>query len=205
MNIINIVTNKYNKRNNILYDYFNFNKIYDQYEYNKIREETKINDKISQNFLYTHSNIRHSRFIEKFGDIFFGIKNDEPFDITFSLFLNNNNKYHFMTRFLVKSGEYTLLSNPIIIGGMNNINIYYYIEKYQVNFNLCSYIKFKIDNLLCSGYNVKFLYGEVTDDIRNFIFNKIKCFDSDYDTPYFQNICYIYTSNGLDLIFLSHK
>ncbi len=157
-------------------DYFNFDEI-------KSYDEIGTGLASGYNFLATNPENKSSGQIERAGDLFYGIRNNEPYPLTVKIFLNE----HVLESLEIPSGKIGYLSHPLLM-----------IKLYQKN-NLTYQITSDSSNSpeLNSGHwfgnwigqwfgqwfsssaqsyytnpNVEFIYGYLTEQIRKDIMGK---------------------------------
>jgi hypothetical protein len=159
-------------------DYFNFANI-------KGYNEISTNLASGHNFLATCPVNKNSSQIERHGDLFYGIKNNEPEKITVKVSLND----HVLESLDISSGQIGFLSHPLLMIKLyRNNKLTYQITNNSAKLSdsststnpgywLSNWIGqwFGLqDNHLPNqtNYNVEFIYGYLTEQIRKDIMGK---------------------------------
>jgi hypothetical protein len=125
----------------ILYDFFDFSNI-----------ENNIDKLNSDFFLGKIQNNKKTGTIERRGDLLFGIKNNEQYDMKIIFYLSNQLIIQTIT---IKNNDTCFLQIPFIMIKLSTTKIHYKIEK---NDNT------KLTNT--DTFNIEFIYGYVMPDLR---------------------------------------
>ena len=145
-----------------LNEYFNFNDIKKSDEITTYFNTTTFLATLSKTTKYNEGNL------DIFGDILFGIKNNEPFDLKFILYQYEN---HELESIIIKSGEIGLLNYAPLLVLLNKKGKFLYkIESLNPSYNYISEIFFI--KPFMQVYNIDFLCGYLTPELRNELFNK---------------------------------
>lgn len=129
-------------------------------------------DSDTLNFMSKIPNTKKSGLLERNGDLFFGIKNNELYEIkiTFYLFSKLKEKDIFETIY-IKSGEVGLIKTPLLMIKMNKNNLFYKIESINTKEKKIGYIDYFLSSFFETDntnetYDTEFIYGYVTKSLR---------------------------------------
>lgn len=122
-------------------------------------DNIKNNNDISENLYYddkcflAYVSIKHKcDTIKRDGDLFYGVKNNEHTDIQITFFFN----YHKIQTLIIKSGEIGYIDTPLFMFLCRRNNPFNYKIK-----------KLNCYNFMSSHCNINFIYGYLTELIRN--------------------------------------
>lgn len=132
----------------------NINKHFD-FNIIKNYDELKLNFDM-MNFLVKIPNNKKYGKIERKGDLFYGIKNNELYDMKITLYYESH--YNLIIESsIVKSGDIYMMKIPLIMIKLYKYNKFYYkIERNNPKFY----------NVIFDTYNTEFIYGYVLKSLR---------------------------------------
>ena len=163
----------------------------EKFNFDDVKEYDKINVNLDKTcFLAKIPNTKKNGKIERLGDLFYGVKNNEPNDINIA-FYNDIYFSHPFSTLIIKSGEIRYLNVPLIMIALFQQNHFHY--KIYKN-NIFDYFTFT--------YNVDFIYGYVTSELQQSMLSKSPMYNfvnCDYKIHlYCDGYCYA----GIGILFL---
>lgn len=183
-------TENINNLNNIpvedITSLFNFNDITDS---NNIKSKLLLNEC----FLTKILNLKKEGIIERDGDLFYGIKNNESCTIKFTIYCKHKYDEYIYDSCLIKSGETYILKRPILLIKLYKNNKFFFtITKILANEEKQNmlYNYFFTNDITYNIINTEFIYGLLTTDIRKNLVKK-KCYVN-IDRKYY----FYHPSNG---------